>query len=190
MNYKTLRSGSYASNGYSLVPLRKEDMTAIMRWRNDQMDVLRQGKALTAADQERYYAERVLPSFTAEHPGIILFSFLLGGACVGYGGLTNIDWASKRAELSFLLETARARDEKKYAEDFGVFLALIKQAAFDDLGFHRLFAETYDIRPLHVAVLEKNGFTLEGRMKDHVFINGRFVDALLHGLLHPRDVQA
>jgi len=47
-----------------------------------------------------------------------------------------------------------------------------------------LFTETYDIRPRHVAILEMNGFKLEGRLIDHVLIDGKYIDALIHGCVN------
>jgi RimJ/RimL family protein N-acetyltransferase len=144
---------------------------------------LRQNELLSDDDQKKYYAEVIKPSFFQLKPRIILFSFLLAGECIGYGGLTNIDWRSKRTEFSFLLDTKRADDQNLYAKEMSVFVSLIKIVAFEELKMNRLFAETFDIRNLHISVLEKNGFNYEGRMKQHVFINRKYVDSILHGML-------
>ncbi|MBI5190035.1 MAG: GNAT family N-acetyltransferase [Nitrospirae bacterium] len=158
-------------------------MDSIRVWRNSQMEVLRQGRPLTEADQASYYENAVLPSMVQERPGMVLFSYLLDGSCIGYGGFTNIHWTSRRAELSFLLDTFRGRDTALYTREFSVFLGLMKLVAFRALGFNRLFTETYDIRPCHVAVLEDSGFRLEGRMLQHELIDGAYVDSLIHGYL-------
>ena len=167
----------------TLVPIRHQDLLSIMRWRNDQIDVLRQAAPLTDADQHRYWEEVIAPSFSQAQPRQILVSVLEGGACVAYGGLVHIDWPSLRAEVSFLADTAVSADEARHGRLFAAFLDALKRVAFDDLGFHRLFTETYDIRPHHVRVLESCGFRPEGRMVDHVRVGGRFVDALIHGCI-------
>lgn len=169
--------------GFSLVPLRYEDIFQIKKWRNDQMDILRQKRELTDEDQQQYYENIVVPQFQVEFPNQFLFSYLSGSESIGYGGLTNIDWESRRAEVSFLMNTERIRDRKIYQQDFRNFLHLLKIMAFKDLNFHRLFTETYDCRPWHVQVLEENGFIFEGRMKDHVQINSEWMDSLIHGCL-------
>ena len=184
MIYKVLQKNKYELDNYTLLPYRSEDMFLIMNWRNDQMNILRQKTLLTPKDQKKYYLSAIKPSFEEETPDIILFSFLKDNTCIGYGGLTNIDWDSKRAEVSCLLETSRTKDEVVYQTDFTFFLSLLKQVAFEDLGFHRLFTEAYDIRPLHISVLIQNGFILEGKLKDHVIIDGNFVDSLIHGLIN------
>jgi RimJ/RimL family protein N-acetyltransferase len=183
MRYKCLPVNRFDYQAYAVVPYREEDKFLIMQWRNEQMDVLRQNRPLTEADQERYYHEVVVPSFSADRPRIILFSYLRYESCIGYGGLTNIDWDSRRAEISFLVNTDRTRDHAVYKEDFAAFLHLMKQAAFGTLQFNRLFTETFDIRPHHIRILEENGFRLEGRMRQHVIIQGQPVDSLIHGCL-------
>lgn len=183
LNYKILNTDSSMANGYSLTSIRKEDIFKIKEWRNNQMDVLRQSKELTDKDQLNYYNNIVFPEFHKDNPTQILLSFLFKGICIGYGGLTNIDWASKRAEVSFLLDDKRILDEVLYKTDFSVFIKLLKDIAFNELSLNRLFTETFDIRPLHISLLEENGFIFEGRMKEHVCIQGEFVDSLIHGCL-------
>lgn len=185
MKYACLADKQYSYLSYAVVPIRREDMLLIKEWRNEQIDVLRQARPLTDEDQRRYYEEAVLPTFTEAEPRMLLFSYLLDGRLIGYGGLTNLDWVNKRAEISYLLETARSseQDRERYEADFSAFLTLMKRIAFRELKLNRLFTETFDIRPWHVAVLEKNGFRPEGRMRQHVRIRGVYVDSLIHGCL-------
>lgn len=183
MSYICLPQTRFIFQAYQLVPIRKEDIYKIKEWRNAQMDILRQKSPLRDEDQARYYRGVIEPGFREANPRQILFSFLKGESCIGYGGLTNIDWETRRGEMSFLLDTDRITGESLYQYDFTAYLTLLKQVTFKTLEFHRLFTETYDIRPLHIGVLEKNGFRYEGRMKHHVFIDGRYVDSLLHGCL-------
>lgn len=184
MEYLKLKSQIFTKDGYKLLPLRRVDIFLIMNWRNEQMTVLRQTNKITKEVQKKYYQNKILPSFSQDTPDIMLFSLLCNDVPIGYGGLTNIDWDSKRAEVSFLLDSTRAREQTTYSQDFTAFLFLLRQVAFEDLGLHRLFTETFDMRPTHVGILEKNGYILEGRMKDHVIIDGKYVDSLIHGLVN------
>lgn len=165
---------------YSLVSLRKEDIFLIKEWRNEQIDILRQKKPLSDEDQQRYYQEVIEPLFDRIKPEQILFSFLEDTTCIGYGGLVHIDWSLKKAEVSFLVQTQRTHSQRIYEKDFSTFLILIKGIAFQELEMETLYTETYDIRPLHVAILEKNGFALERRIKNALEIQGKPVDSLLH----------
>lgn len=182
--YSCLDVAIVSQGDRSLIPIRHEDLLSIMHWRNSQLDVLRQSEPLTPEQQERYFQSVIAPSYTEMQPRQILFSYLQGQTLIGYGGLVHIAWEHKRAEVSFLAAPERASDPQVYAEDFSRYLVLLKQAAFHHLGFMRLHGETYDIRPHHISILESNGFQLEGRLKAHVWIDNKPVDALMHGCLN------
>lgn len=170
-------------SGYSIIPIREIDMDLIRQWRNEQIETLRQKTPITAHEQRRYFKEFIKPSFNEKKPDQILFSYLLNKRLIGYGGLTNIDWESKRAEISFILDPKRTRNKNLYRKEFFSFFELIKQVAFNHLSFHKLYVETFDIRSLQVSFLEESGFVLEGRLKDHVLINKTYHDSLIHGLI-------
>ncbi|MDP6978831.1 MAG: GNAT family N-acetyltransferase [Myxococcota bacterium] len=173
-----LRFGAHA-----LCALREQDIEAIRVWRNAQIDVLRQSVPITPAEQQRYFDEVIRPTFKDRRPRLILLSLLREELCVGYCGLTNVDWPAGRAEISFLLDPMRARDPRIYREDMSACLELLSRTAFERLGLNRLFAETFDIRPDHIAILEAHGYACEGRMREHVTVRGVRVDSLIHGLL-------
>ena len=167
-----------------LVSIRHEDMLSIMHWRNSQLSLLRQHEPLTPEQQESYYQQVIAPSYAEKQPRQILFSYLHEQELIGYGGLVHISWKDRRAEVSFLVAPERAADPIVYEQDFSLYLALIKIIAFQHLGFTRLCGETYDIRPHHTKILEANGFQLEGRLRAHVWIDGKPVDSLMHGCVH------
>lgn len=181
--YRCLDRPLPRSSEYRICTLRERDIQSVRIWRNAQMGILRQSAPISSRDQERYYAEIVRPSFSDRRPKLILLSFLCRDSCIGYTGLTNIDWQAGRAEISFLLDSERVDDPATYRRDFTACLGLLSFTAFEILDFHRLFAETFDVRPLHVEILESEGYTLEGRLRDHASVDGRRVDSLVHGLL-------
>lgn len=181
--YRCLHRQVFVLGAYAIGPLQAEHMELIRVWRNEQLDILRQSKLLSMDDQQRYYQNAVQPLYDQPEPPMILVSYFYQDELIGYGGLTNIDWEAQRAELSVLLATQRTHSIPKYQTEFGIFLKLLKQLAFKELNINRIFSETYDIRPHIVAILEQEGFRPEGRMKQHVKIQGQYVDALIHGCL-------
>lgn len=183
MKYQCLKQEIYTQGQYFIGPLSLEEMMPIKVWRNQQMKVLRQNEKLTDEHQVQYYERIVEPTLYLEKPPLILVGYWLIDELIGYGGLTNVDWVSRRAEVSFLLKTERACDIEQYCYDFSVYLKLLKQVAFEDLRLHRLFTETYDIRTRHIQVLEENDYQFEGRLKEHVWMEDKFVDSLIHGCL-------
>ncbi|SDQ06236.1 GNAT family N-acetyltransferase [Quadrisphaera sp. DSM 44207] len=69
----------------------------------------------------------------------------------------------------------------------GVATAAVARAvrvAFDDLGLHRLQADTLVHNTASQRVLARNGFTRIGMAPRYLRIAGRWQDCLLHQLLH------
>jgi aminoglycoside 6'-N-acetyltransferase/ribosomal-protein-alanine N-acetyltransferase len=54
---------------------------------------------------------------------------------------------------------------------------------FDELGLHRITAAIGPNNPASIAVVEKLGFTKEGRLRDHVHTNGAWRDSILYSVL-------
>lgn len=182
--YKCLPKNSFHDrDGYAIVAIRKEDLEPIRLWRNSQVDILRQKVQISQKEQQEYYHQAIWPTFIQLQPKQILFSFLFDHVCIGYGGLTNIDWESSRAEVSFLVDPLRLDNETGYLRDFSHFLELLYVVAFDTLNLHRLFTETFAFRKDHIAILEKAGFKLEGVLREHVRKRNQWCDSILHGLL-------
>ena len=183
-NYKCLSGHFFESGTYQLVPLRDEDKYLIRQWRNEQIYHLRQSHPLTVEAQEAYFATTVSALFEQVQPSQLLFSLLKEGQLVAYGGLVHINWADKYAEISFLMNTNL---EKDFFEEFWYnYLQLIEEVGFTEVNFHKLFTYAFDVRPHLYPVLEKSGFQLEARLKEHCFFDGRFIDVLIHSKLNRR----
>lgn len=63
---------------------------------------------------------------------------------------------------------------------------------FDELGYHRVWAEVYAFNERSIALHEKFGFAREGRLREHHYTRGKRHDVLLYGMtadefrrLHP-----
>lgn len=182
-HYRCLSQPHYCEGGFQLRPVQPQDIESIRQWRNAQTSVLRQSDKITPEGQRQYYATHIWPTMASPQPPQILFSYLRDDKLIGYGGLVHIGWHARKAEVSVLFDLT-PRSEEDYRHHLSTYLTLLKRAAFDDLNFHRLWTEAYDIRPLHISVFEENGFVFEGRLQDHEYIDGRYVDTLFHGCLN------
>lgn len=183
--YICLNKQLFKRGNLSIMPIRHEDRFSIMKWRNDQIYHLRQNKILTKKNQEDYFKNVVEKQFYDKNPSQIIFSYLEDSVCIGYGGLVNINWIDKRGEMSFLLDTSLKSSKSAYDNYFSKFIILLKEAAFDEIDMNRIFTETYSFRTAHISILEKNNFILEGRMKEHIYMQkeDKYYDSLLHGYL-------
>lgn len=178
MKYKVLNNQVFEFGEYKIVPIRMEDRMEILKWRNEQIFHLRQDKPLTIESQDNYFNNVVAKLFEQDKPNQILFSFLKNDVCIGYGGLVHINWIDKYAEISFIMDTSLEQDY--FDENWTVYLGLIQQVAFNELNLHKIFTFAFDIRTHLYPILERSGFRLEARLKEHCFFNNQFIDACIH----------
>ena len=95
---------------------------------------------------------------------------------MGFGILKDV--YSKTAEIGYWL-----------GEPFwgrGIATTALKETtayAFAHFEIERLQAHVFEWNPASARVLEKAGYTLEGRQRRHVFKDGRIGDALLYARL-------
>jgi len=183
LRYRCMPRPRLDEGRYSIGAVQGGEIEAIREWRNAQTAWLRQAAPISPDAQRAYYAQQVWPEMASETPSKLLLSYYEDGRPIGYGGLVNIAWEHKRAEVSFLLRPDLADDAAGYATRFSAFLGLLRRLAFEDLGLERLFTETFEGRDAHMAILESSGFVREGVMRHHVRIDGRPVDSILHGCL-------
>lgn len=183
MNYKCLQNNTFHFNSFSIKPIESSEIEQIRIWRNAQMDVLRQKQSISVEQQINYFGKHIWPLFEETQPTQLLFSFYKEDEFIGYGGLVHISWEDQRAEMSFLLNPNYTKIDALYDELFSSFISLIKKVVFEELKFHKVFTETYEHRVFHISVLEKNGYILDGVLRDHVIINGKFTNSLMHSII-------
>jgi len=181
--YKLLEGFVGRFREYEITSVREMDALSIMRWRNAQIDALRQREPLTEERQLRYFREVVFPTFLMEHPPMVILAYLRQGKLIGYGGLVHLDWEAKRGEVSFLLDPTRTEDKQSYGQEFSNFLTLLKRLAFEQLELNRIQTEAYGNRPWHVQTIETNGFRPEGVLRQHMWKGDQWVDTYLHACL-------
>jgi ribosomal-protein-alanine N-acetyltransferase len=132
----------------------------------------------TRADQARRLADDVARAQADPRPDYYLAvevaetAELVGFARLGPGN------GHRCGEVGYAIR--RDHQRRGYAgEATGLLLGL----AFSDLGLHRVTAATGPDNTASRAVLERLGFTFEGRMREHVFTNGAWRDSLLFSIL-------
>jgi len=183
-SYKVLSKQEFKSEDYSLVPIRIEDRYDIMQWRNEQMYHLRQAEPLTKVKQDDYFENVVTKLFIQEQPNQLLFSFLKGKKCIGYGGLVHINWTDKNAEISFIMETEL--EKQSFEKNWGLFLDLLEQVAFKELDLHKIFTYAFDLRPNLYSVFENEGFYKEATLTEHCLFSNKYLDVIIHSKINKR----
>ena len=177
-SYKILKNQVISQDEYTIVPIRYKDRMDILKWRNEQIYHLRQEKLLTEIDQENYFKNIVNKLFNQDQPSQLLFSFLKGEACIGYGGLVHVNWVDRNAEVSFIMNTEL--ENEFFSMYWKIFLGLIEQVAFKDLKLFKMFTYAFDLRPKLYSILENESWLKEAVLRKHFCLNGNFGDIIIH----------
>lgn len=98
------------------------------------------------------------------------------GTCTMY----NLVAAHRRAEIGFAL--GREHWGRGYAAEA---LTRLLEFAFDELGLHRLEADTDPRNARSIRLLEQLGFQREGHLRERWYVGGEALDGLFYGLLAP-----
>ena len=100
------------------------------------------------------------------------------GAPAGTVSFHEVSDDGRTAELGYWI--APARQGEGYAT---AAVRLLLAYGFEQRGFHRVEARIFERNEASRAVVEKMGFTHEGRKREAEFIDGAYRDVGLYGLL-------
>lgn len=95
---------------------------------------------------------------------------------IGTVMLFNFDKIANKAEIGYVFH--KNHWGKGYGSDS---LSLVSDFAFESLKLHKLHATVIDANIGSAKILEKDGFQLEGNLKDHFYIEDQYYGALLYG---------
>jgi len=105
--------------------------------------------------------------------------FLPDGTVIGDIALQDIDWQNRCCSLGYGLTKLEYR-RKGYATDA---VKTMLRYGFCHLGFERISSSTQENNIGSQRVLEKCGFTLEGRERKARYFAGKRYDRFIYGLL-------
>ncbi len=160
----------------SLGVLMREDLGRLWMWYND-----RSVRLYLSSPGEVYFYEDELEWYEAlrrEKKREKAFAVIDKGSdgLVGVAGLHNIDQENGHAEIGYFLSPEYWG--RGYATEA---VSLISQYAFEWLNLRKVYARVYAPNEASRRVLEKNGFQLAGRWKEHQYVPGEgFVDVLMY----------
>jgi ribosomal-protein-alanine N-acetyltransferase len=100
---------------------------------------------------------------------------------IGTAMIFNFDEEAKQAEIGYVFH--KDHWGKGYGSEC---VALMSNFAFESLNLHKIHACVVDANIGSARILEKNGYELEGRLKDNYFIEDKYYDALLFGKIQSK----
>lgn len=101
------------------------------------------------------------------------------GKHIGMCGLHAVDWKNRNAMLGISIGAPGGRD-RGYGEDA---IRTLLRFAFNELNLHRVALHVYAFNTRAIRCYEKCGFKNEGAMREFIFRDGAFHDALCMGIL-------
>lgn len=164
---------------YRMRELERKDLMIINKWRND-MDLISFLGApfryinINVDEKwfENYMAHRTVAvrcAITAEDNDEIL----------GLVSLTSVDYINQSAELHIMI--GEARNQGKGMGTFAVYTMLYH--AFNNMNLQRVESNILNSNERSKGLFEKCGFVYEGKKRNAVFKNGKFVDMLIYSIL-------
>jgi RimJ/RimL family protein N-acetyltransferase len=96
---------------------------------------------------------------------------------IGNAYLREIDWISRRAQLEIFISDNNDRSKGYGQSVVGQLLSY----AFSDLGLKKIYLNVLADNQVAIHVYEKCGFIVEGRLKNHVFKQGKWKDLIVMG---------
>ena len=100
------------------------------------------------------------------------------GEPIAMGGFTAISSWTRKAELYIFV------NPDLQTRGIGTrVITLLCKYAFEILNLHKIYLYTNETNVAAQKVYEKNGFKLEGRLRDELYVNERYETRLYYGLL-------
>ncbi|WP_349305900.1 GNAT family N-acetyltransferase [Clostridium swellfunianum] len=139
-------------------------------------------RLMAALEETREHIEKMIKN---ENEGTSIYaSVVLKGTeeVIGTAMLFKFDKEASKAEVGYVF------DKDCWGKGYGTeTVALMSSFAFETLKLHKLYGNVVDTNLGSARVLEKNGFVLEGRFKDHYFIEGKYYDGLYFGRIESEE---
>lgn len=157
-------------------PLETEDAAVTLSWRLSQRARYLNAGAQTVESQEKWISSR----------GKSEFNFIIelkDKTAVGMIALIDVNDTHRRAEPArFLIGNEKAVEGVPAAAEAE---KLLYEFAFDELKLLRLYGTVAADNTKMTKWNKFLGMKEEGRLRNHLYLDGRFMDAIFLGLLEP-----
>lgn len=160
--------------------IEKSDLPDFVRWINE-LEVNR-NIAMPAprsmGQEENWYAD-MLKKPVYEQPLGIEVRDNDKWALIGNISFMNINQIDRNAEVGIFIGEAQYRS-KGYGTD--AMLLMLKHG-FETLNFERIYLHVHEDNARGIRSYEKSGFKKEGRLRNHHYLEGKYIDVIIMGIL-------
>lgn len=159
---------------------RKEDLVFMRKWCNDPeivdnlSDIFLFPHTLNGTEQ---YLNSILEG-TTEQKGFIIADKNTE-EYIGQIDLFRLDWKNRSAELGIVIGI-----KEHLGKGYGTeAIKLLQEFVFNRLNLNRLQLEVHDFNERAYKCYLKCGFKEEGRLREKIFIHGRYSDTIYMSIL-------
>jgi len=158
----------------------RSDLPQFVEWLNDPevSAGLLMVLPLSFEDEEAWF-ENMIKSPAAQHPLVIEVHNADDWKMIGNCGFHMIDWRIRSAEVGIFIG-----DKSYWNRGYGTeVMRLLLRHGFNTLNLNRIALEVFETNPRAIRAYEKAGFVHEGRRRQDMFKDGRYIDVLLMSVL-------
>lgn len=160
--------------------IEREDLPNFVRWLND--PEVRRNLLVTiplSQAQEDGWFEHTLQRPLEEQPLGIEAQTPEGWRLVGNCGFDKLDSRNRCAEIGIFIG-----DSNYWNKGYGTeAMRLMVKYGFDSLNLNRIYLNVYETNDRGIRCYEKAGFVHEGRLRQAIFREGRYIDLLVMSVL-------
>lgn len=166
-------------NNVVLRSIERSDTENVLKWRNSKhvKQYFIYQKEITHEDHEKWLEEKVATG------KVVQFIIEYKGLAVGSVYLQDIDRVHNKAEYGIFIG-----DSDNCGHGIGTTVAKsFIQYGFSELHLHRIYLRVYKENQRAITSYEKAGFQKEAVLRDDVFVNGKYHDIVLMGIVKDGD---
>ncbi len=167
-----------SANSVRLRRVRRDDSNLLFEWINNRELVVNNApfRPISKMEHDRWFeslgAKKDLEIFMIEDSD--------GGLTIGSCQLKNIHDVHRSAELQIRIGRTDRQNQGAGSEA----IRLLIEYGFGELKLHRIMLHVFSTNSRAIHVYKKNGFQQEGVMREAAFIEGRWLDVCVFGLIN------
>lgn len=173
---------SQNETGIHIRPITIEDTDLIIAWRNDE-----KVRRHFIVQKDLTREEHLCWMKTKVESGEVV-QFIIEDCTnlpIGSVYLRDVDYENRKAEYGIFIGVDAARGKGYGTQAAGLML----HHAFEIMHLHRVYLRVYAENARAIASYQKAGFSIEGVLKDDVFVKGRYWDIVRMAVINPNDKQ-
>ena len=160
--------------------VERSDLEKFVEWINDPevTDGLTLFLPMSSVDEEKWF-ENAMQKPQEEKPLVVDMKDGDAWRVIGNSSFFDFDWVARSAEVGIMIG-----DKTVWNQGYGTeVMTLLLRHGFGTLNLNRVYLRVHADNKHAIRTYEKVGFVHEGRMRQAVYKNGKFLDLLFMSVL-------